>query len=104
VNYRVRFTPKGTEALRLAALPREVIVQACNRLHNELGADPDHHLRERIVPLDLFSYRFTISLPPKLYFCMFAVQRLDDTKELRVVGGSFVSSFEADEDSDLSDE
>jgi hypothetical protein len=67
-------------------LSREHLLAVLDRLLHELPSDPDRHLRQRIVPLDLWSYRSTLGQAPFRLFFMFAVERDDQAHELRVVG------------------
>ena len=87
MSYKVRVLPKAQEVIASWGLSRETLLGIYARFHGELAADPDACLREHIVPLNLWAYHFTTGQAPRRLFFLFAVERMLDAEELRVVGG-----------------
>lgn len=89
MNYTVKIAQLVRQEIASWNLSRALKNEVYNRLLNDLPADPDGLLVERIVPLMAFAYKFSLTddrgIPYRLHF-LFAVDRQDDTKELRIVG------------------
>jgi hypothetical protein len=91
MNYRALVPKPVKDQIASWGLPRPLVLAIYTRLHGELAADPDQHLRDRVVPLAAFAYRFTLEDKgpiPRLHHFFFAVDRRDDLGELRILGGS----------------
>ncbi len=96
MSYKTRITPEARAAISSWGLGRENIVKAYNFLLIDLAADPDQHLGERIPPRDLFACYLTLGRPPRRVTLLFAVRRLDKTRELHVVGGDCRDELDLD--------
>lgn len=94
MEYRVRVMPEARDEIYGWGLGRENLLRVFNFLQHDLAANPDAFLKERIPPRDLFACNFTLGSPSRRIFCMFAVQRVDDIGELRVVGGNCMDELD----------
>jgi len=89
VSYTVLIPAPIKRDIATWGLPRELHLEVYRKLIQELAANPDAHLGEVIVPLLARSYSFTLvdnqRLPHQHVF-MFAIERDDASRVLRVVG------------------
>jgi hypothetical protein len=100
MSYKVEIAPTARDEIVSWGLSKDWLTRLIGRLRNDLETNPDAHLGEVVVPLNLLVYRVTLSDPgpPAVQqVFVFYVERSDDGQQLSIVSCRRVVAGEEDE-------